>query len=229
MSSTSATGCRAVERHHGVVDARPERRPIEAIDVRGVAEALDDADQDTRWWYDPSTGQVEPGVADWMAAEFGDDDEPEDRALVPIESHGSRAAYDDMATFASGVGDRRAADLLQRALEGRGAFRRFRDTLHEFEDLVGPWRTFAQARSEGRAIDWLVDEGHADPAGAQAARATSVAAASSVLESVGHARGLRLEVTELAGRWADIERTVDAGHVVTLLRGGEPWATITPT
>jgi antitoxin (DNA-binding transcriptional repressor) of toxin-antitoxin stability system len=40
--------------------------------------------------------------------------------------------------------------------------------------------------------------------------------------------GLRLEVSELAGRLADIERTVDAGHDVTLLRDGEPWATITP-
>ncbi len=46
-----------------------------------------------------------------------------------------------------------AAALLQRALEGRGAFRRFHDTLHEFEG--GPWRGFAQARSEARSIDWL--------------------------------------------------------------------------
>ncbi|MET0661722.1 MAG: UPF0158 family protein, partial [Ilumatobacteraceae bacterium] len=80
---------------------------------------------------------------------------PEDRGLVPIEPYGSRAAYEDMATFASAVSDRRAADLLHRALEGRGAFRRFRDTLHEFEDLVDPWRAYAQARSEQRAIDWL--------------------------------------------------------------------------
>jgi hypothetical protein len=220
------TWCRA---HDDAVGAASEPRPIEAIDVRGVAEVLDDGDRDTRWWYDPSSGQVEPGVADWMAAEFGDDDEPEDRGLVPIESHGSRAAYDDMATFASAVGDHRAPDLLQRALEGRGAFRRFRDTMHEFEDLVGPWRAFAQARSEGRAIDWLADEGHVDPAGAEAAAAIRVAAASSVLASVGHSTGLCVEVTELAGRWADIERTVDAGGDVTLLRGGEAWATITPT
>ena len=104
---------------------------------------------------------------------------------MPIESSGSRAAYGDMVTFASAVSDRRAADLLQRALEGRGAFRRFRDTLHEFEDLVGPWRAYAQARSERRAIDWLVNEGHVDPADAEVATTTRDAAASSVLESVG--------------------------------------------
>ena len=61
-----------------------------------MAEALDDGDRDATWWYDPSTGQVEPGVSEWMADEFGDDDEPEDRGLVPIESHRSRAAYDDI-------------------------------------------------------------------------------------------------------------------------------------
>lgn len=218
----------AVDAHHGIVDAPSGPRPVDAIDVRGVAEALDDGDRETAWWYDPSTGQVEPGVSEWMADEFGDDDEPEERGLVPIDSAGSRAAYGDMVTFASAVGDRRASDLLQRALEGGGAFRRFRDTPHESEDLVGPWRAYANARSELRAIDWLEGEGHVDPADAEVAMATRDAAASRALEAVGHATGLRLDVTELAGRWVDVERSVDAGEEVTLLRGGEPWATITP-
>ena len=107
--------------------AASEPRSLDGVDVRAVAEALDDGDPDTTWWYDPSTGQAEPGSAGWMADELGDDDDPEDRGLVPIDSNGSRAAYDDMVTFASAVGDRRAADLLERALEGRGAFRRGRD------------------------------------------------------------------------------------------------------
>lgn len=212
-----------------MVDEPSGPRPIDSVDVRGVAEALDDGDRDTTWWYDPSSGQVEMGVSEWLAAEFDHDDEPEDRGLVPIEPYGSRAGYEDMATFASAVSDRRAADLLRRALEGRGAFRRFRDTLHEFEDLVGPWRAYAQARSEQRAIDWLVNEGHVDPVDAAVATTTRDAAASSVLESVGHTSGLRLDVSELAGRWADVEASVDAGHEVTVLRGGEPWATISPT
>ncbi len=60
--------------------AGSEPHPIDAIDLPGVAETLDDGDRDTSWWYDPSTGQVELGVADWMADEFGGDDEPEDVA-----------------------------------------------------------------------------------------------------------------------------------------------------
>jgi hypothetical protein len=74
-----------------------------------------------------------------------------------------------------------------------------------------------------------VNEGHVDLADADVATTTRDAVASSVLESVGHTNGLHLDVSELAGRWADVEAAVDSGHEVTLLRNGEPWATITPT
>jgi hypothetical protein len=212
------------------VSDRSERRPLDTIDVRGVAEALDDGDRETTWWYDPATGEVEPGVADWMADSLDDDDDddPDERGLVRIESHGSRPAYDDMVMFAAAVGDRRAADLLERALEGRGAFRRFRDTIHEFEHLVGPWQAYANARAELRAISWLVGNGQVDLADGEAVAATCRATAAAVLALVGEARGLRLDVTELAARWGDVEAAIDAGHDVTLLRDGDPWATITP-
>lgn len=217
-----------VDEHHGVVGAPSGPLPVDVIDVRGVAEALDDGDRDTAWWYGPSTGQVELGMSEWLADDVDDLDEPVDRGLVPIESAGSRAVYADMVTFAAAVDDHRASDLLERALEGRGAFRRFRDTLHEFEELVGPWRAYAQASSELRAIDWLVVEGHVDSADAEVASAARGAEASSVLESVGRSTGLRVDVTVVAARWTDIEQTLNVGHAVMLLRGGEPWATITP-
>ena len=221
-------GPRSDRVHHVVMsaDAAPKRR-VDDVDVRSVAEALDDGDRDTRWWYDPATGQVELGVAEWMTDEFGDDDDPAERGLVPIESAGSRAAYQDMVAFAMAVGDRRIADLLQRALEGRGAFRRFRDTLHEFVELDEPWRTYAQARAETRAIDWLAEEGHVDLAGAEAATAKREATAANALASLAQA-GVCIEAGAVVERWRDVERALDAGHGVTLTRDGEPWATISP-
>ena len=205
-------------------------RPVSAIDVRGVGEALDDGDRDTTWWYDPSTGQVEMGVSEWIADEFGDDDEPEDRGLVPIESYGSRAAYDDMVTFASAVSDR---PRRRPPATGAGGPRRVPPVPRHAARVRGSRRTVARPTPRpdpsSRAIDWLVNEGHVDPADAEVATTARDATASSVLESVGHTSGLRLDVTELPGRWADVEAAVDAGHEVTLLRDGEPWATITPT
>jgi hypothetical protein len=201
---------------------------VSGIDVSGVAEALDDGGGETTWWYDPSTGQVEMGVSEWMAADFDEDDDPAERGLVTIESFGSRAAYGDMAAFAAAVGDRRAADLLQRALQGRGAFRRFRDTLADFPDLLTHWSMYARACGESRAIEWLVAEGYVDEADGNAEVATRAAALDAVVAAVGHPRGLLVEVATITERWRDIERTLDAGHDVTLLRDGRPWATISP-
>ena len=216
---TVAVGGRDLHRRHlgeiygiiaSVTTSSPDPwpvRPVAAVDVRGVAEALDDGDRDTAWWYDPSSGQVEPGVAEWIADEFDDDDEPDGPWPGADRVGRFSRRYDDMVTFASAVGDRRAGDLLQRALEGRGAFRRFRDTLHEFEDLVGPWRAYAQARSEVRAIDWLATRATSTlPTPRLATRPGTPRRRASSNRS-GSTTGLLVEVDRVTGRWADIERT----------------------
>lgn len=215
----------------GSMDSDPESPPVRllaAVDVAGVAEALDDSDWEAKWWYDPSTGQVEMGLSERIAADFDEDDDPMERGLVSIDSLGSREAYADMTDFADAVGDRRAADLLQRALPGRGAFRRFRDTLHEFPDLLDHWLTYSRACAEMRAIDWLEAEAYVEEADAEAERGIRSATCLAVLAAVGAARGIRVDVGEITARWADVERTLDDGHDVTLLRDGRPWATITP-
>ena len=201
---------------------------MSAIDVAGVAEALGDGEHDTTWWYDPSAGQVEMGVSEWIAEDLGEDDDPSERGLVRIEPAGSRVAYGDMVDFAAAVAERRAADLLQRALHGRGAFGRFRDTLYDFPELRTQWSMYARACSETRAIEWLAAEEYVDGADADAELAIRSATRDAVLVAIGRPHGLHVEVATIAERWPDIERTLDAGHDVTLLRDGQPWATITP-
>ena len=56
-----------------------------------------------------------------------------------------------MAEFVAAVHHRRAADLLDRAISGRGAFRRFKDTLFEFPELRDTWFRFRDARARRRA------------------------------------------------------------------------------
>jgi predicted nucleotidyltransferase len=72
-----------------------------------------------------------------------------------------------MRDFVSRVSDRRAADGLARAIEGRGAFRRFKDTLYEFADVRERWFAFHDVRMRRRAVEWLrdnrlIDDTHAD-------------------------------------------------------------------
>src|SRR5206468_10868861 len=67
------------------------------------------------------------------------------------------------------VPERRAADQLARAIEGRGAFRRFKDTLYELSDLRERWFAFHDVRMRRRAIEWLRDNRLVDDVAAVAA------------------------------------------------------------
>jgi hypothetical protein len=71
-----------------------------------------------------------------------------------------------MAEFVAAVHHRRAAELLDRAIAGRGAFRRFKDTLFEFPELREQWFRFRDARSRRRALKWLAAEELIDSAAA---------------------------------------------------------------
>jgi predicted nucleotidyltransferase len=82
--------------------------------------------------------------------------DPEERGLRPIEPTPSGEGYGDMQDFIGLVRDSRARGLLERAIEGRGAFRRFKDTLFEFPELREAWSRFHDVRVERRGIEWLV-------------------------------------------------------------------------
>jgi Uncharacterised protein family (UPF0158)/Nucleotidyltransferase domain len=102
------------------------------------------------------------------------DDEREDlegRDLIAIAPISSDESYQELLDFSTRVRDPRARELLLRAIEGRGAFRRFKDTLFEFPDLRKDWFAFHDARMERRAIEWLRDEGVIDGSHAEVALA----------------------------------------------------------
>jgi uncharacterized protein (UPF0332 family) len=76
-----------------------------------------------------------------------------------------------MEDFVAYVRDVRARDLLERAIVGRGAFRRFKDALAAFPELRRAWFAFHDARGERRAITWLLERGLVSEAAAEAALA----------------------------------------------------------
>jgi hypothetical protein len=132
---------------------------LDRVDLRSLAEALEDHSPDTFWWFDPRTGETEPSPADPALVGLDEDEEDQlDRGLIRIEPIPSREAYGDMEDFIERVRDPRARDLLERAIAGRGAFRRFKDTLLDFQELRQVWFAFHDARMERRGIEWLADE-----------------------------------------------------------------------
>lgn len=219
--------------HHG--DMTPTggphphaQRRLADIDVRGVADALDDASPETQWWYDPATGRVEPTLADDLMLGLDDDEDQRELSWVLVDSPGSRAAYQDMVDFANAVGDPRASEILTRALEGRGAFRRFRDTLEQFDDMRHCWLGYTRAASEQRAIDWLVDENLVTGDDTDTERNARSANMSAGIADVAARRGQVVAEADLPGRWDEVSYLIDAGHAVTVTRDGQAWASITP-
>jgi hypothetical protein len=86
---------------------------------------LEDNSPELGWWFDPRTGELE------IWSEFDDtpdDEHPEERGLIALDPVDSVESYGDMEDFAERAPDSRARDLLLRAIAGRGAFRRFKDT-----------------------------------------------------------------------------------------------------
>lgn len=79
---------------------------------------------------------------------------------VQLPGQDSRAGYRDMELFIdTEVADPRLRNRLDRAIRGRGAFRRFKDELLDAPVERERWFAFQQERLEARARDWLEDEG----------------------------------------------------------------------
>ena len=151
---------------------------LSSVDLDGIATALaDKADYEHWWLIDPETGQI----VTWTPDTGIDGQTPvdlDDLDLVCIHPLPSWVWYQDMADFAESMTDERAGRRLLRAIEGKGAFRRFRLELEEeYPQLLSAWYALRDARATRRAVEWLADNelidhetaerfvaGHQDPA-----------------------------------------------------------------
>ena len=67
--------------------------------------------------------------------------------------------YGDMEDFILTISDKRLQDRLWQAIQGRGAFRRFKDVLAGYRAEQERWYDFKAGRMEKRVLDWLASEG----------------------------------------------------------------------
>ena len=133
---------------------------LDRLDVDEIATALaDQTDDERRWLLDPDTGEVV-----FLTSDTGIDGENpvdlDELDLILIDPLPSYVWYQDMVDFAEGISDRAAGRDLSRALNGKGAFRRFRNELYErHPGLISAWQALRDARARVRAVRWLVDQG----------------------------------------------------------------------
>jgi hypothetical protein len=134
-----------------------------AVDLEELADVLEGDLLTGGGRIDLHSGEVWPQAAIEYAEEVGEEDpgdEDEERWLH-VFCEGSRAGYRDMEIFIDNLEDDRPADRLSRAIQGRGAFRRFKDVLADSPDLLDRWYGFSDDRHRGRARAWLAGEGYA--------------------------------------------------------------------
>ncbi len=83
--------------------------------------------------------------------------------LVPIDPIPSYVWSQDMADFTAGISDGAPGRRLATALQGRGAFGRFKNQLDEhLPQLISHSHALRDVRAQRRAVDWLLDQGLID-------------------------------------------------------------------
>jgi hypothetical protein len=136
---------------------------LDHFDLEAIAMALQDqTDYEHFHLVDPQTGEM----AFWTRDCGIDGEHPvdlDDLDLLVIDPLPSAVWHHDMADFADGISDEQAGGRLARAIRGKGAFRRFKDELHEdYPKLLSSWHEFSDLRARRRAVEWLADHALVD-------------------------------------------------------------------
>ena len=74
--------------------------------------------------------------------------------IPKAESH---EGYEDMVDFIATVDNERLTELLEVAINGKGAFRRFKDVLLNYPEERERWFKFKDDRMRERSLEWLND------------------------------------------------------------------------
>jgi hypothetical protein len=138
-----------------------KKRPLH-VDLDELCSAMEDSSYEHDYYLDLITGEIVL-VSDWMDEEETErlrdriDRNPDRYEEIPkVESH---EAYKDMEDFIATVRDKHLAELLEVAINGSGAFRRFKDVLLRYPEERERWFHFKDARMQERALEWLDDIG----------------------------------------------------------------------
>lgn len=138
----------------------PLLRPL-PVDLEELAGSLEGDPMDGGGAIDLRDGQVWPkSVWDNDSEDWDLGDPDDDERWLWFGSEGSRSGYQDMEFFIDMVEDEQVAERLAWAIQGRGAFRRFKDALSWYPELQTRWYGFSEDRHLGRARAWLAAEGY---------------------------------------------------------------------
>lgn len=122
------------------------------VDIDQIAAAMEDHSGWTAWYLDTQTGEVIP-----RSETEGEEDElvEESERYEPVPQIPSREIYDLMAEFADGVEDLELRQLLSVALDGPGAFGRFKRVLGDYPEVRDGWFRLRDEYMAQEVGEWL--------------------------------------------------------------------------
>jgi hypothetical protein len=129
------------------------------VDLEELRWAFEDQQGESPWVLDTETGMVlrlSEEEEEELPLSIEEIEEDSTSRFLAIEPEDSREGYRDMQEFIATVSDSRLRELLEVAIAGKGAFRRFKDVLAGVPDERERWFAFQQERVFGRIRDWLV-------------------------------------------------------------------------
>jgi hypothetical protein len=83
----------------------------------------------------------------------------ETNRFLLIPKRESQEGYEVMVSFAGTIEDLKLKDKLEIALDGKGAFRRFRSVLNQHPDELERWYAFKDDWMREEAVRWLLENG----------------------------------------------------------------------
>ena len=130
------------------------------VDRDDIMWAMNSSLDEVEWFLDLRTGEVIPyEEAPGDEPDGGVDPTSDASRYQPIEPLPSREAWRIRADFVATVEDPELRRALEDALDGRGAFRRFKDVIDRQEDERQRWFRFEEERLLEEARSQLEQDG----------------------------------------------------------------------
>jgi hypothetical protein len=139
-----------------------ENRKALNIDIEELCAAMEDGSYEHEYYLDLDSGEVlllSEYVGDEETGELEEQIEENSDRYERIPRAESHEGYRDMVDFIVTLENEHLAELLGVAIDGKGAFRRFKDVLLDHPEEEERWFRFKDERMEARALEWLGDIG----------------------------------------------------------------------
>ena len=137
-----------------------EKKRTLKIDLDELCDAMENSSYEVEYYLDLETGKilfVSECMDDVETVKMKNQIEEELGRYELIPKAESYEGYRDMQVFIATVEDDHLAELLEVAINGKGAFRRFKDVLLNYPEERERWFQFKDDRMKERALEWLDD------------------------------------------------------------------------